>query len=243
MKAMLLAAGIGARLKPLTDQKPKALVEVGGMTLLERAIRHVARYGAEEIILNVHHFAGQIEQYLEERGNFGVKIILSDERDRLLDTGGGLKKAAWFFEGGAPFLVYNTDVLTDLDLGALYRSHLASGQLATLAIRSRPSSRCLLFDADKKLVGWRNRQTGQTRWCGTENAEAAEYAFSGIQVFDPHIFSYFPEEEVFSLVELYLRAGASGKVSGYLHDQSIWMDAGKFEDLAMAEDLVKKMEP
>ncbi|MFZ2898855.1 MAG: nucleotidyltransferase family protein [Saprospiraceae bacterium] len=235
MKAMLLAAGLGTRLKPLTDHRPKALVEVGGMTLLERAVRLLQRHGVEEAVVNVHHFAGQIEAFLEEKGYFGMRIAISDERSKLLDTGGGLKKAAWFFDDGAPFLVYNTDILTDLDLGALYRAHLDSGCLASLAVRRRPANRCFLFDKQKKLAGWRNRKTGQTRWCGEAVEPVEELAFSGIQILDPAIFRYFPEEEAFSLVELYLRAGAYAPLCAYPHDDSAWIDAGKLEDLEEAE--------
>jgi NDP-sugar pyrophosphorylase family protein len=241
MKAMLLAAGLGARLKPLTDQKPKALVEVGGITLLERAVGLLKRHGVDEIILNVHHFAGLIEEFLEEKGHFGLKMILSDEREQLLDTGGGLKKAAWFFEDGAPFFVYNVDILTDLDLSAMYRAHGQSGCLATLAVRRRTAGRYLLFDGQMTLLGWCNRNTGETRWCGPGDRAAAEYAFSGIQVFDPAIFRYFPDMQVFSLVELYLRAGAAGRVCGYAHDDSLWMDAGKIQDLEQAEEMAKKI--
>jgi NDP-sugar pyrophosphorylase family protein len=238
MKAMLLAAGLGTRLKPLTDHRPKALVEVGGMTLLERAIRLLQRHGVKEAVVNVHHFAEQIEAFLEEKDYFGMRIAISDERDRLLDTGGGLKKAAWFFDDGTPFLVYNTDILTDLDLGAMYRAHLDSECLATLAVRNRQAGRCFLFDQEKKLVGWRNRNTGQTRWCVEAVEPLEELAFSGIQILNPAIFRYFPEEEVFSLVELYLRAGAHAPLRAYPHDDSAWIDAGKLEDLEEAERIV-----
>lgn len=238
MKAMLLAAGLGTRLRPLTDHRPKALVEVGGMSLLGRAFSLLHRHGVEEVVVNVHHFADQIERFLLEKEHFGMRIAISDERDKLLDTGGGLRKAAWFFDDGAPFLVYNTDILTDLDLGALCRAHQASACLATLAVRRRNAGRCFLFDERGRLAGWRNRKTGQTRWCGEARETVEELAFSGIQVLDPGIFRYFPEEDVFSLVELYLRAGAHAPVCAYPHDHTAWIDAGKLEDLAEAERVV-----
>lgn len=232
---MLLAAGRGTRLKSLTAEAPKALVEVGGVSLLERAVNLMRRHGVEEIIVNVHHFAGMIERFLEERGNFGMPITLSDERGKLLDTGGGLKKAAWFFEGGKPFFIYNVDVLTDLDLGRMYRAHLESDSLATLAVRRRESGRQFLFDPQGRLAGWRNRNSGETRWCAAAVEDAREWAFSGIQVLDPGIFHYFPPDEVFSLVELYLRTG--DRVSAYAHDETAWMDAGKWEEREEAERL------
>lgn len=238
MKAMLLAAGLGTRLKPLTDHVPKALVEVGGITLLERSIHYLKKFGVADMILNVHHFSDQIARFLEAK-DFGISITLSDESDRLLDTGGGLKKAAWFFDDGRPFLVYNTDVLTDLDLGALLRKQEQCAGLATLAVRHRDSGRCLLFNAEMELSGWRNRKSGQTRWCGEAISPVEELAFSGIQVLDPKLFHFFPEEEVFSLVDLYLRAGAVGKICGFLHDDSHWMDAGKIDDIREAEKMVR----
>jgi NDP-sugar pyrophosphorylase family protein len=236
MKAMLLAAGRGTRLKSLTAEAPKALVEIGGVSLLERAVNLLRRHGVEEIIVNVHHFAGMIEGFLEERANFGMPITLSDERGKLLDTGGGLKKAAWFFEGDKPFFIYNVDVLTDLDLGRMYRAHLESGGLATLAVRRRQTGRQFLFDPQGRLAGWRNRSSGETRWCAAAVEDAREWAFSGIQVLNPDIFRYFPTEEAFSLVELYLRAG--DRVRAYAHDETAWMDAGKWEEREEAERLV-----
>ena len=135
MKAMIFAAGLGSRLRPLTDHQPKALVEVGGIPLLEIAIRRLKYYGVQQIIVNVHHFADQIEQFLEKKDAFNINIIISDERERLLDTGGGLKKAAWFFHDGQPFFLYNADILTDLDLGKFYQHHLAHEAIATLAVQ------------------------------------------------------------------------------------------------------------
>ena len=238
---MLLAAGLGTRLKPLTDHKPKALVEVGGVTLLERSIRLLKRHGVNAIILNVHHFSELVIQFLEEKAYFGIPITLSDERDQLLDTGGGLKKASWFFEAEEPFLVYNVDVLTNMDLSSLFRRHQENSCLATLAVRHRPTSRCFLFDAGMQLTGWRNHKTGQTRWCGAPVDPVEELAFSGIQVLNPAVFNYFPEENVFSLVELYLRSGAMEKICGFIHDDSLWMDAGKVSDLEEAEHLAKSL--
>jgi len=149
---MILAAGLGKRLRPVTDTIPKALVEVGGRTLLEMAIIHLASSGVKEIIINVHHFAGQIIEYLEKKKNFGLDVTISDESDQLLDTGGGMKKAAWFFEKGEPFIVRNVDVISDLDLKTMMDHHLQSGAIATLAVRRRETSRYFLFDPDHRTA-------------------------------------------------------------------------------------------
>ncbi len=161
---MLFAAGLGTRLRPLTDDRPKALVEVNGTPLLEIAIHRLIVAGCREIIVNVHHFAEQIIGFLKKNDHFGIRIAISDEREALLETGGGLKKAAWFFDDEKPFLVCNTDVLTNLDLQKFYQKHLESGALATLAVRNRPSSRSFLFDETMRLTGWQNTKTGETRW-------------------------------------------------------------------------------
>src|SRR6056297_57245 len=151
MKAMIFAAGIGSRLQPLTWEKPKALVEVGGKTMLEHTILHLKHYGIRSIVINVHHLAGQIRQFVEQNEGFGLDIALSDETEQLLDTGGGLKKASWFFKDEEPFIVHNVDVLSNLDLNQLYQYHLRQHALATLAVRQRESSRYLLFDSGNRL--------------------------------------------------------------------------------------------
>ncbi len=240
MKAMIFAAGLGTRLRPLTDDKPKALVEVGGLPLLEIAIRRLKHFGIREVIVNVHHFAGLVERFLAERNDFGIEIAISDERSLLLNTGGGLKQASWFFDEGAPFLVQNVDVLSTLDLRALYAAHRRSRALATLAVRRRDTSRYLLFDAQRQLVGWQNRKSGATRRSRPEPAADA-FAFSGIQVISPSIFEYFPEEAVFSTIDLYLEAAKRGTVTGYPHDEDAWLDVGKWPALAEAEALLPRL--
>lgn len=235
MKAMLLAAGLGKRLQPLTDHTPKALIEVNGTPLLRIAIEYLAHHGFNEIIINVHHHAGQIVDFLKANHNFAQRIIISDETDRLLDTGGGLKKAAWFFDDDQPFLVYNVDILCDLDLGKLYRNHLGSGALATLAVRNRPSQRYLLFDAENTFCGWQNIKTGETIYAREYSSDLQSLAFSGIHVLSPEILKHFiPEEEVFSLIDLYLQIAGDFPVKGFRHDESRWIDVGKPENLAKA---------
>lgn len=229
---MIFAAGLGTRLRPLTDERPKALVEVGGIPLLEIAIRRLTGVGVREIIVNVHHFADQIVDFLQKKQNFGIHIALSDEREQLLDTGGGLKKAAWFLAGGDPFFVYNADILTNLDLRAFYSAHLCADALATVAVQHRESSRYLLFDADRRLCGWTNASTGQYRWCGEPVTDAVRYSFSGIHIISPAIFEYMPEEAVFSMIDLYLRLG--NRIMAYPHDGDRWLDVGKPDALAEA---------
>ena len=191
MKAMIFAAGLGTRLKPLTDRMPKALVPVGGIPMLQHVILKLKQAGFSEIVINIHHFGEQIIGFLQANQNFGITIHISDERDELLDTGGGIKKAAPFFNGNEPFLVHNVDILSDIDLKALYESHLYSTNDATLLVSQRETSRYLLFDKEStRLCGWINKQTRQTKPEGfvyrPEQHEA--YAFSGIHVISSSLF-------------------------------------------------------
>jgi NDP-sugar pyrophosphorylase family protein len=241
MKAMILAAGLGTRLRPLTNDKPKALVEVGGMTLLEFAIRRLKQAGVRSMIINIHHFGQSIIDFLEAREYFGIDISISDERALLLDTGGALKKAASFFKDGAPFFLYNTDVITDLDLQQLYQAHLQSAPLATLALRKRSTSRYLLFDSRMKLQGWTNKKDGSFRWCKGVVEDTQEYAFSGIHVIDPRIFQRFPSASVFSIIDVYLSACRSGSILGFPHNDSAWIDAGKLDSLPEVEQLMARI--
>lgn len=238
---MIFAAGLGTRLRPLTNDKPKALVEVGGMPLLEIALRRLKWFGVSKVIVNVHHFAGQVEQFLDEMKELGMEIAISDERAQLLNTGGGLKKARWFFEGEEPFLVQNVDILSSLDLKALYEAHRRSGALATLAVRDRETSRYLLFDEEWQLVGWRNRHSGEERRSRPQQP-ARPWAFSGIQVLSPGIFEYFPEEAVFSTIDLYLEAAKKEVILGYPHDKDLWLDVGKPPALERAAGLLPQLE-
>lgn len=236
MKAMLFAAGLGTRLRPLTNDKPKALVEVGGMPLLEIAIRRLMYFGCRDIMVNIHHFGQQILDFLEANENFGVNITVSDERNLLLDTGGGLKKAAWFFQD-APFLVHNTDILSNIDLRALFEAHLLEAPLATLSVRKRQSSRYLLFDDSGRLSGWRHARSGEERICRS----ATHYhslAFSGIYVLSPRIFSYMPDEEVFSIIDVFLQAGQTEALLAFRHDDSLWLDVGKPAALEQAQGVI-----
>jgi NDP-sugar pyrophosphorylase family protein len=226
-KAMILAAGLGTRLRPITDTLPKALVRVGGHTLLEGAIWHLADYGVKEIVINVHHFADQVIQYIEQNRNFGLNITISDERDQLLDTGGGLKNVSRFFGDGMPFFVRNVDIISDLDLKSMMDQHLKSHAIATLAIRNRETSRYFLFDPDRRLCGWTNVKTGE-KILSVEPARNLErLAFSGIHVINPKIFALIREEGKFSLTDLYLRLAKDNLIKGFVETGSVWRDVGK----------------
>ncbi len=236
MKAMIFAAGLGTRLKPFTENAPKALAKVGDKTLLERNIRYLQKHGIYEVIINVHHFASMIEDALAAADGFGSKVTVSDERDAVLETGGGLKKAAWYFEGEAAFVVMNADVLTDLNLGTMVAAHNPATTTVTLAISKRGSSRQLLFDDGMQLCGWRNNATNEeriSRLTITQNP----FAFSGIQILSNAIWDGAPFEGKFSLIDLYLHAAKTKTIKGYDHSGGIFIDVGKPESLAEAERL------
>lgn len=237
MKAFILAAGNGTRLKPYTDHKPKALVEINGITLLERIIRRLMRFGFDDIVVNVHHFSGQITKFLEEKENFGINIEISDESNSLLDTGGGLMKAAWFFEGKEAFLVHNVDILSDIDLGEFYKQHVYSNVLASLAVRNRKSSRYLLFDKQNHLVGWKNASTNQVIMAKSSPLNLNQYAFSGIQMISPQLFKQVKLKGRFSLIDMYLSLAKHNHIAAYIHDNTHWIDVGKEDMIAEAEKI------
>jgi len=234
MKAMIFAAGLGSRLYPLTRDKPKALVEVAGKTLLRRAIEKVRDSGYNELVINVHHFGDQIISYLEANDNFGLSITISDEREELLDTGGGILKAAEWLDGNEPFLVYNVDVVSDIDLSLFRKYHLEKGGVATLAVRDRSTARYLAFDESLQLTGWKNIQTGEEILSG-ENLGCNLLAFSGIQLIEPQIFKLITETGTFPIIQLYLRLAVNQAIYGYKDPSSIWMDLGKPQQIIAAE--------
>ena len=227
VKAMILAAGLGTRLKPLTDTRPKALLEINGRTLLERSITHLAIAGVREIIINVHHFADQIIDYLKVHEDFGIHISVSDESGQLLDTGGGLKKVAAFFHDNKPFIVRNVDIISDLDFSKMLNFHQRNSAIATLAVRKRETSRYFLFDHSDQLVGWTNSKTNESIQTREISGNIRKLAFSGIQILDPKIFSLITEEGKFSLTELYLRLAKDRKIICYEENDSKWKDIGK----------------
>ncbi len=242
MKAMIFAAGIGSRLKPYTIHKPKALVEVGGKPILEWIIQKLINTGINQIIINIHHFGEQIIEYLNEKKHFGINIEISDERTLLQDTGGGLKKAAWYLEGDDPFLLHNVDILSVINLEELIHFHKKTNPLATLAIKKRPGSRFLLVNKKNQLCGWENIKTGEkiiSRPCD----DLVRTAFSGIHVVSPAIFPLIKEEGIFSITELYLRLAADQRLLGFDHSQDYWNDLGTPETLFQAESAIKTIGP
>ena len=241
MKAMILAAGLGTRLRPLTNYRPKALVEVSGISLLEIAIRRLKFFGFDEIIINVHHFGAQIIQFLQKNNHFDIRIEISDERDLLLNTGGAIKNAAPFFDDDAPFLLCNTDILSDINLEDFYRHHLASEVLATLAVRRRQTSRYLIFNKHAQLHGWVNTKSGEMILSRPQKGELQLLAFSGIHIISPRIFDWMPEENVFSIIDTYLVASAKEDIIAYRHDGDFWLDVGKPEALQEAAQLVGRL--
>ena len=247
MKAMIFAAGLGSRLKPLTDTMPKALVPVAGCPMLEHVILKLKASGFTEIVINIHHFGEQIIDFLKTNNDFGLTIHISDERDRLLDTGGGIRKARLFFENsGEPFLVHNVDILSDMNLKELYDFHMQSGSVATLLASRRTTSRYLLFNTERKLRGWINKDTGQVKPEGFHYDQSLyrEYAFSGIHVFSPAVFRLMEAprwEGKFSIMDFYLATCGQTDYSGYLAEKLELIDIGKPETLARAEEFVKKL--
>lgn len=234
MKGMILAAGLGTRLKPFTENHPKALLPVNGRSLLQRNIAYLQSFGVNDIVVNVHHFADQIINTIKENNGWGATITVSDETDEVLETGGGLKKAGFFLQDAAePFVLMNADMLTDLDLGAMKELHTQSKVLATLAVTNRSTSRYLLFDDNNILCGWLNEKTGEQKGkAGTKKA------FSGIHIISPQIFKHIKEEGKFSMIDLYLRLAFEGfAVNCFDHSNGKLLDVGKPEAVLIAAEM------
>ena len=235
MKAMIFAAGLGTRLYPFTADRPKALVEVAGKALLQRAIEKLEKAGYSDLVINIHHFGDQIIKFLAKNNNFGLSVTISDERDELLDTGGAILKASQWLGGEEPFLVYNVDVLSNIDLNSFRQYHQQKGGLVTLAVRDRKTARYLLFDESMQLSGWRNIKTGEEISSGFSN-EYNPFAFSGIQLINPEIFPMITETGKFSLIPLYLRLAKDQKIIGFKDQSTLWMDLGKPDQIIEAEE-------
>jgi NDP-sugar pyrophosphorylase family protein len=238
MKAMIFAAGMGTRLRPYTNTKPKALVEVGGIPMLELILKKIIRSGFNDIIINVYHFADQITEFLKKNHNFGASITISDESEFLLDTGGGLLKARNFFDDGKPFLVHNIDILSNIDLNQLYQFHIRNKALVTLAVKDRKTSRSLLINSNNELCGWKNYQTGQTILSRGQLEELSPIAFSCVHIINPEIFPLFTETGKFSIIDTYLRLAKEKRIMTYHHDNDFWYDMGRTELIKNAEPYI-----
>lgn len=241
MKAMIFAAGLGTRLRPLTDHCPKALVEVGGGPMLERVITHLRECGFDRIIVNVHHYADMVIDFLK-KNDFGVEIAVSDERERLLDTGGAIVKAAGWLDGDEPFLVHNADILTDLDLRQMMERHVALGATATLLTAPRDSSRYLLFDEAGRMHGWTNVKSGECLPVGIDPKSYSKLAFGGIHVMSPSILKKlagYGGSDAFPIVPFYVSCCSESPIYSYMpKSEYMWFDIGKPATLAAAESYI-----
>ena len=239
---MIFAAGLGTRLKPLTDTMPKALVPVGGQPLLWHVVQKLKMAGFERIVVNVHHFANRIVDYLKANDNFGIDIRISDETDGLLETGGGIKKALPLFDAESPVLIHNVDILSNIDLAALYYYALQSRADALLLVSQRKTKRYLLFDDEYLLDGWTNIETGEVRspYPSLQPSDLKQLAFSGIHVVSPRIFPLFNEMPLrFGIIDFYLKYCHQCAFFGYEKKDLRLMDVGKLDTLSEAEDFLK----
>ncbi len=241
MKAMIFAAGLGTRLKPLTDTVPKALIPVGGKPLLQHVIEKLKNSGVDEIIINVHHFANQIIKFIELNNSFDIRIEFSDETEELLDTGGAIKKASWFFDDGKPFLIHNVDILSNINLDELYKYHLREGVDAVMVVSLRDTSRYLLFSKEGRLSGWTNVQTNEIKspYLDIKVEDYSKYAFSGIHIFNPSLFECFEEfGNKFSIIDFYLDICKRKEVISFVPDNFSMVDVGKIDTLNEIEKMV-----
>ena len=248
MKALIFAAGLGTRLKPLTDDRPKAMVEIAGKPMLQHVIERVAAAGFDDIIINIHHYGQMIIDFLERNANFGLSIHISDERGLLLDTGGGILKARQWLDGDEPFLVHNTDIISTLDLKAFYDYHCHHDALATILVKERETQRYFLFDENDRLRGWTNKATGEVKPDNgkIDGMTLHELAFGGLHVISPRIFPELERyrrksgEEKFSITPFYINMCSHHLIQGYHPDCDYqWLDIGKPETLDQAQELLQ----
>lgn len=233
---MILAAGLGTRLKPWTDNHPKALAEVNGKSLLQRNIEYLQQFGIKDVIVNVHHFASQITGAIEKNVGWGSEVIISDETTAVLETGGGLQKASWYLQDEETFVLMNVDILTDLNLQAIIQQQQNSNALATLAVTERITSRYFLFNNKNELCGWRNINTGDEKNV-RQSAELHQKAFSGIHVISGKIFQQITQQGKFSMVDVYLDLATKYFIQAFDHSDTKFIDVGKPESIAKAEKM------
>ena len=231
MKAMIFAAGLGTRLRPVTNTKPKALVEVNGVPLVETVLKRLIAAGVSEVIINLHHFPDQIRDFVRKKNNFGILIEFSFE-ETLLDTGGGLKNAAWFFDDGQPFIIHNVDILSNINLESMFEHHLENKCLVTLAVNKRETKRFLIFDEENLLCGWKSLNVNKEVVSRVPQGKSQDLGFCGIHVVSPDIFSKMTEENVFSIITSYMRLiGEGERIVAFRTDGCSWRDVGKLEEL------------
>lgn len=236
VQAMIFSAGLGTRFKPWTDVHPKALALVNGKSLLQRNVEYLCQYGIDDIVVNVHHFPDQIIHAIESNNGWGAKVRISDERDEVLETGGGLWKARDLFDLSKPILTINVDILTDLSLDSFLNSHIENQPLISLAVSERQTSRCFVFNGQDRLIGWRNQQTGEERM-RMHATDSVNRAFSGISIFSPEFFKVVTQRGKFSLVDAFLALAPDHSILGYDHTGDKWVDVGKPVSVEVAEKL------
>jgi len=234
---MIFAAGLGTRLKSYTKNNPKALLEINNKPLLRYVIDNLSNYNFSKIIINVHHFSEQIIKYLDSIDYPNIEIIISDESNLLLDTGGGLKFASRHFKNADNILLHNVDVISNINIEKLWETHVKSDNIATIAVKNRETSRYFLFNDNYLLRGWEDRKTGKKILCSNENLNA--FAFSGIHVVSGKIFKLFPIREKFSITDFYLQICSQKNIYGYVHNDDLWVDVGKPENISAAEKILK----
>lgn len=241
MKAMILAAGLGTRLKPFTNSTPKALVPILGKPVIEHVILKLKKQGFNEVIINIHHFGDQIIDFIKSKNYFDIRIEFSDERDKLLDTGGAIKKASWFFDADESIFIHNTDIISDVNLSAVYDNHIQNKAMATLVVNERESSRYLFFDENNNLKGWVNEKSGKTISSSDYNPlKHHKLAFFGIHVLSGNAITYmkdFPDK--FSIIDFYLSICDKNSVHAFLANDNYMVDVGKLESLDRAEEFLK----
>ncbi len=235
-KAMIFSAGLGTRFKPWTDKHPKALALVNGKSLLQRNIEYLQKYGITNVVVNVHHFAGQIIDAVKKNKGWGSHVVISDESDEVLETGGGLVKARALLEGDEPFITLNVDILTDLDINDLLAFHQQHKPLISFGVTSRQTSRYFLFDENNRLCGWRNIKTNE-EIISVNRPGLVQKAYSCVVVFQPEVFGLIKQTGKFSLTETYLDLAKDNLILGYDHSGDKLVDVGKPESVAVAEKL------
>ena len=235
MKAIILAAGLGSRLGKLTADKPKALIEVNGKTILESVIQNLKQQGVNNFLINIHHLGQSIINYLNDNDNFGVDITISDEREQLLNTGGAILKARNFIKGDEPVLVHNVDIISTIDIQRLLGYHKKTNSMATLCVRKRKSGRGLLFNKNMQLTGWTNVEEHEFKWVNDDHDNYNMYAFSGVYMIAPEFVDLITQTGNFSIIDTWLEIAENNKISGYIDKSDTWHDLGTIEKINIAE--------